>query len=210
MSKNMSESLKYRGNWVTISRDKGSTVNGWFIGEIPQGLLIALDEDLTDIRLIQKDCSIGYNHEKRLSKLSFENARQLSEELQTTNDAISDYMRNAISKIKFDRLHQFGFRSTQLLRQIHIAKREKEMRWSIDPTPRDELMGFMIAQADRSTALHRDVYETFEDAGLTTILDEFGQKLIHLPAELTLPAYDLEFSSREDLTSAIESAREQQ
>ena len=69
-------------------------------------------------------------------------------------------------------------------------------------------MGFLIAQADRVTALHREVYETFEDAGLAAILDEFGPRLTHLPAELTIPAYDLEFSSREDLTSTLESTRD--
>ncbi len=202
----MSKHLNQRGAWVTIHRKSGTSVEGWLIGEIPQGLVITLDEDLSDIRLVSEYYSIGYNYDKKLSKLSFENSEHVYDELHTTNDAISYSMRRAISKIKFDRLHQFGHHSALLKRHIHDAKYE---RMYDDVSPRAELMGFLIAQADRVTALHREVYETFEDSGLTEILSEYGSKLTHLPAELTIPAYDLEFSSREDLISTLKLARDQ-
>jgi len=178
------------------------------MGEIPQGLIIALDEDLTDIRLVPEYYSIGYDHEKKLSKLSFENADEVHDELRNTNDAISDPMRVAISKMRFDQLHKFGHLSAQLRWKIHRAERDQRM-YRIDSTPRDELIGFLTAQADRATALHRDVYETFEEAGLAAILDEFGPRLTRLPAEITIPAYDLEFSSKEDLTSTLVLTRDQ-
>ena len=196
-----------RGIWVTIGRDKGDVVKGWLLGEIPQGLLVALDENLADVRLVTEYYSISYNHEKKLSKLHIDEAEQVQEELQSLSNEISEPMRNAVSKIKFDRLHQFGHRSAELRNQIYRVENQRE-RWNIGITPRDELIGFLLAQADQSTALHKDVYETFEDSGITSILDEFGPKLTHLPAELTLPAYDLEFSSREDLESTLKSAQE--
>lgn len=203
-----SNHLDERGVWVKIYRPKGGPVEGWLMGEIPQGLVVALDEDLTDIHLIPKYDSISYDNNKKLSKLSFEDTQQVREELQSLSDAISTPMNGAISKINFTRLHQFGHRSTQLKRQIHRAEYEWRVR-NVDSEPRYELMGFLIAQADRTTALHREVYETFEDAGLITILDEFGSRLAHLPAELTIPAYDLEFSSKEELTTTLESTREE-
>lgn len=202
----MLDNLTKRGVWVQIKRSRGEAIEGWLIGEIAQGLLVALDEDLTDIRLVSEYYSITYNHEKKLSKLIFENAEEVYEELRTTSDAISDLMRGAISRIKFDRLHQFGHRSAELHRQLHSAEYELKMR-VIASTSRDELMGFLIAQADRATVLHREVYETLEDSGLTSILDEFGPRLTHLPSELTIPAYDLEFFSMHELTSTLESVR---
>src|SRR5262249_17248991 len=54
----------------------------------------------------------------------------------------------------------------------------------------------------------REVYDTIDERGLTEILNEYGPRLARLPPDLTIPAYDLEFESREDLTSALQDARE--
>jgi hypothetical protein len=206
----MDDHLEERGFWVTISQYKKETIEGWLIGEIPQGILVALDEDLSDVRLVSAPdgYAMTYHRQKRLSKLSVEKAREVRAELRNTNRVISDPMRGAISRIKFDRLHQFGHRSAELNKQIHDAMDLLKDRVRAS-TPRSEFMRFMIAQADRSTALHREVYETLEESGLTAILEEFGPKLARLPPELTIPAYDLEFESRKELISSIESTREE-
>ncbi|SJM94626.1 hypothetical protein [Crenothrix polyspora] len=171
----MNNHLTNRGVWVRINRYKGETVEGWLIGEIPQGLLIALDKDLKDLRLVSEYYSISYNHENKLSTLSIENATEVRDELQAISEAISVPMKNAISRTKFDKLHQFCHHSAELSWQIRQG--EHEAFQGIDSEPRGELMGFLLAQVDRSTALHREVYETFEDCGLTAILDEFGRDL---------------------------------
>jgi hypothetical protein len=72
----------------------------------------------------------------------------------------------------------------------------------------EDLIGFLLAQADRSTDLHREVYETFEDSGLADAMSEYGPKLSRFPPELTLPAYDLEFESEETLTSVLKGTRD--
>jgi hypothetical protein len=186
----------------------GEPIQGWLIGEIPQGLLVALDEDLSDVRVVSEYIRISYDHDRRLSKLRYDNVEKIRDELESANAAILDPMRRAISRLKFDELHQFGHRSAELFRHIHRARMDRYIS-SDDLTPRDELMEFLTAQADRSTSLHREVYETLEDSGLTEILDEYGPTLARLPPDLVIPAYDLEFESREELKSAFEGTREE-
>lgn len=203
------QDLSNRGVWVTIHREVGEPIQGWLIGEIPQGLLVALDEELKDVRVVSGYTGISYNRDRLLSKLRYENVRELGEELRSTNAAILDPMRKAISRLKFDELHQFGHRSEELRGHIRRAEMDQIRGWS-GRTARDELMDFLSAQADRSTSLHREVYETLEDSGLTEILDEYGPTLARLPPDLVIPAYDLEFESREELTATFERTQEEQ
>jgi hypothetical protein len=66
--------LGTKGAWVTVSCRAGSPVKGWLIGEILQGLLIALDENLQDVRLVSEYGSIAYDYKKVLPKLRYKNA----------------------------------------------------------------------------------------------------------------------------------------
>lgn len=53
------QNLSNRGVWVRVGRKVGEPIQGWLIGEIPQGLLIALDEELKDVRVVS-----GYTGDK--------------------------------------------------------------------------------------------------------------------------------------------------
>jgi hypothetical protein len=201
--------LDNRGVWVSIHRPNGGgAVEGWLIGETPQGFLVALDEDLEDVRLVSNYVSISYNHKKLLPKLKYDNAREIQEKMWQTNEAILEPMQDAISRIKFDRLHEFCRHSKELERLLYRAKEERKYGY-LSYTPLNEWINSLIVQADRSTPMHREVYETLEDSGLTEVIGEYGPKLAQLPAELTIPAYDLEFETREELTSSLESTRDQ-
>jgi hypothetical protein len=203
----MTHDLSLRGVWVTVNREVGEPVQGWLIGEIPQGILVALDEDLADVRVVSDYASIGFDHDKQLSKLRVESAEEIEEQLKATNAAILGPMRKAASRLRFDELQRFCQRSAELIEHLHFRPDVPHMRRH-GQTPQDELAGFLTAQADRSASLHREVYSMMEDSGLTEILDEHGPRLVRLPPELVIPAHDLVFESREDLISSLTSARE--
>jgi hypothetical protein len=163
---------------------------------------------LEDVRFVSNYTSINYDHKKSLPKLKIDNAREIQEEMWRTNEAILEPMQDAISRIKFDRLHEFCRHSKELKQLLYRAKME-EREWDRYQTPPHELINSLIVQADRSTSLHREVYETLEDSGLTEVIEEYGPTLSRLPAELTIPAYDLEFETSEELTSSLESTWDQ-
>lgn len=197
--------LKTRGAWTSIQDDDGHKVEGWLVGEVPEGVLLAMDEELHDIRLVRNVSLQMYDYQRALPGLRYENADALNDQLRQTGKAVSAPMRRAIANIKFDRLHDFGHRGSELRRAI--------VEWRNGPLPSDrsdraELMAYLAAQADRSTALHRNVYETLDSSGVTPILAEFGPQLAKLPPELTIPAYDLEFESRRDLAGSVEATRD--
>lgn len=204
----MQNHLGERGVWVRVGRTGHTPVEGWLLGEIPQGLLVAMSDDLNDVRLISGYSYISYDHDRRLPRVRYDNANELYEELEAINSAISAPMRRAVSRLSFERLHQAGHRSSELRRDIDRARYEIQMA-DDRLLSRNEVLAFLIAQADQSTTLHREVYDTFEGSGLTDVLDDFGPRLASLPSELTIPAYDLEFQSSEDLASSLEATRDQ-
>ena len=104
----MQNHLRERGVWVKVGRTGHTPVEGWLPGEIPQGLLVAMSDDLNDVRLISGYSSISYNHDRRLPRVRYDNANELYEELEAINSAISAPMRRAVSRLSFERLHQAG------------------------------------------------------------------------------------------------------
>jgi hypothetical protein len=199
--------LAERGAWVTVSGKATEPISGWLIGEIPQGLLLAIDENMNDVRLVRDYTSISYSPERGLSKLQYGNSKEIEDQLNSADGALQGPMRKAISRLRFHELHQFGHRAAEVRRQIHRTDRDR-FHDGYDHTPRDELVEYLNAQADRSTGLHRQVYEALDDSGLTEIVGEYGPTLARLPAELVIPAHDLEFESSEELKSTLERTRD--
>jgi hypothetical protein len=214
--------LAERGAWVTVGRDGKRDVEGWLIGQISEGLLIAADDELEDVRVVSDFDSIQVAADKRLPGISAKALRRTREKLRRADSAVSADLRKAISLIRFDRLHQFGHRSAELVRAIHRATylhtHQRPRRSSQEDsrplredmqTGRVDLINFMLAQGDRSADLHREVFETLNESGLTKVLDEHGPELARLPPEFTIPAYDLDFVSRKELTSALKATRKE-
>jgi hypothetical protein len=203
--------LYNRGKWVTISGKGERKISGWLMGEIPQGLLVALDEKLEDIRLVSTGCSYGiiYNNQKTHPVLYYENAKGLQTRLEELNSILSPQLERVFSRLKYDRLHSFSHKSSLIRHQLRRWEFEESMRWKNNPyeSSLSDLIGYLAAQTDQAIDLHREVYDTVEDSGLAEIMSEYGPKLAELPTELTLPADDLKFEERNVLTSALENSR---
>lgn len=199
--------LSTRGSWVTVHGPGDRMISGWLMGEIPQGLLVALDEKLTDVRLVSKYKSIHYNYEKAHPDLYYKNAEELRARLREVNSAMSPQLERAFSRLRYDRLHAFSYRSSLVRNQLGGLEHGERL-YDYDESALTDLMGFLVARTDQAIGLHREVYDTFEDSGLAELMSEYGPKLAELPAELTLPADDLRFENRETLTSVLENSRE--
>lgn len=209
----MNGDLALRGVWVTFSSDGPGEIEGWLIGEIPQGSLISLDDELTHIRLVERGTWLmaSYDHRKRLSKLAYDNSTELEQRLHDVNVDLSRQLRSVLSKVRYDKLQMFCRASFKIASEIRRGEAQayENMRNQDFGYAEDELVNFFIAQVDRSTAMHAEVYEMFEDCGLSDVLDEFGGELSVFPAELVIPAHDLEFEAKDELVSAFESTKDE-
>ncbi|MDG9667076.1 hypothetical protein ONV78_04950 [Hahella sp. CR1] len=201
----MCSDLTVRGCRVTISRnDTPAPIVGWLLGESSLGVLIAMDESLSDIRLVEDAHAISYDYDNMHESLLVEDAKQVKDQLRVLNNDISENMREAISKVRFDRLHDINYRLAQLKEIIYREKDYFENRLYLEQY--NELFGFLIAHVDQVADLHRETYNIYEYAGLTKILEEIGPKLVELRAELIIPAYDLEFESRRELITSFDNS----
>jgi len=182
------------------------------MGEIPQGLLVALDEKLTDIRLVSGNYDlINYDHKKTHPDLYYKNAEKLQTQLDEFASILSPQLEKVFSRLKYDSLHAFSQRSSFIRRRLAKARweyKEEARYFDLDKSSLSDLIGFLAAQTDRAIDLHREVYDTVKDSGLAEIISEHGPKLAELPTELTLPADDLKFEERKTLQSALENSRE--
>ena len=179
------------------------------MGEIPQGLLVALDEKLTDIRLVSSKYGyhISYDYKKVHPDLYYKNAEELQARLEEFESILSPQLERVFSRLKYDRLHAFSHRSSLIRHQVERSTYEAS-HLHFDKSSLSDLIGFLVAQTDQAIDLQREVYDTVADSGLAEIISEYGPKLAKLPTELTLPADDLRFEEREVLTSALENSRD--
>jgi len=201
-----------RGTWVTLRSDEIGEVSGWLVGEIPQGVLVAPGDDLRDIRLVpyaSRSTSIHWDREKKVHpQLRREHAEKYEKELRELAPEVFDRTRRAISRMDFNQLHRFDHQASAMRQEIRDRDYDLYRGIRYNGSGREELLGYLAAQVDRTAALHRDVYESFEESGLADVVGVFGPRLANIPPKFTIPAYDLEFQDEKELTASLESSRE--
>lgn len=196
----------YKGARVTVTPKTGPKYEGWLVGEIPEGILLALDEDLHHVRLVKDFEKLETDPRTGHSQLQYPNARELEDLLRSTAAIISRPLKLALERIDFQCLHAFCYEASFLRADIERADWIAPP-WHTQPLPPGAAV-LQVRTALRAMQAHQDVYHTFRDSGIGELLEEFGPFLAHLPPDATLPHYDLQFETHDTLVSDLEAARE--
>ncbi|MGY3171586.1 hypothetical protein ACVWYU_000960 [Pseudomonas sp. TE12234] len=185
--------LRERGVWVKVQTDSDS-VEGWLVGELPQGLLVATEKQLDFPLLVRRSSwrSTSYDHKRPKHPTLFrEDAGELQERMFDLEGVLQPPLEKAFRRLDFHQLVKF-------------SQRADELRWhAYDTEHIADLVGLVASKTDAALRLHEDVFLALEDSGLLEALQENASDLRSIPREFLLPAADLEFQSEDELIAHV-------
>lgn len=205
-------SLNNRGDWVQINKKNETACSGWLIGETPEAVYLTDGEDDKRTQVVWKSeyNSISYDHDNTNDILSVPHSDDLIDRMHSSNQTLQKPLRRALSRLRYDRLFDAGLVIADN-RSFHKRSKRLERKFRRNPFRDSEALDLVLfseARIDRSIELHAEVFDVFNDAGLTEVLDEYGDLITGLPAELAIPLDDLRFSDRDELIKSHNSASE--
>ena len=189
----MLPSLDQVGGRIEVStRDHGEVV-GWIRGAVPGGLLIALDREGRDIRLVRNITSSRYDPKDR-AEFAVANAEEVDKKLNDLNRALKSRLDQSFAALDTRPLQRFSERAPVLMDEIHRSLTEREDRRYrfAEETPADNLVDYLSARGDEVTELHADIFYELERSKIADTVGEFGNELSRLPLNHALPYFDSE------------------
>jgi hypothetical protein len=181
------------GVYVTVSLKDGQVLKGWLRGELPNGVLLAVDPDGKDIRLIEDYSGMSYDWREKRATFAIPDGENLDNKLRKLDDGLRGPLERSFSRIDYRALKRFTRRAPELTRDIEEYSRHSSRMFPEYDSPRGQLADFVLARVDESIDLHEEVFQEFEQSELAGTVSQFGAELSKLPADQALPYVDREF-----------------
>jgi len=182
------------GTPISINFADGEHANGWFYGNIDQGILISLDRNGRDVRFYSKRwVSVG-RRDAPLATFVPENVVTLSKQLQELNDSIQREMQRAIEQLDFRLLQRLISRASELRKELYRNRYVLEIelhRLGHDyEDPTINLVMLSLARSSEVLELHEQLFEELANSGITKICEENHDKIRTIPPKYIIPGSD--------------------
>ena len=193
--------LHQRGMRVKVSNGEQPSMEGWLWADTPQGILVSLDKEGNDIRLVKREKlpEISYD-EKDKATFAIQNARDIEKKILKLADDLETPMELALRNLNYSLL-------TQIIREARI--REQEVHGSFpddgfrhtatEMTERfsSGLEYFHKCKVDKSLRAYQRMHDELDRTGILDLVDRNSSKIVELPLEYILPEADLPLLPKE-------------
>jgi hypothetical protein len=184
------------GKRVVITFEDNEEFEGWIYGELPQGILISLDQEGNNIRMIPKSWRSKNYPDTPRAAFSPPNSKEIKNKIYEINNGIQERFRHALRNINYYPFQRFAERALKIKKQIHDFEYSYNRFGGDQMFPMNEIVDFLGSRVDESTEIHAEVYGEIERSGIADIVSESWPQISRLPSKYVMPSIDYEMSNR--------------
>ncbi len=182
--------LRNIGRRIVVQLANGTTVEGWYYGQIPQGLLISEDLSGERIRLVSQPWKSQSFPEGPLAKFAEPDLAEEEHAIDRLSDKLTSRLKRALRRLDYRPLQRFADRASQIRAQIYHAQHNVSRLIDLPEDSQSELAAFTASRLDEVIELHSEVFAELEESGVAEIVAESSEEISFIPIRYTLPAID--------------------
>jgi hypothetical protein len=178
------------GKRVSYTFEDGETVEGWLYGELPQGILVAIDREGNDIRLIRKRWTRSTT--SGTPEAAFSLPENTSDELRELARSIGPRFESSFERLDFKPFQRFRARSARLWARIRNSEELLSQRWPYEDDEQESVrvLEHVLYPTEEVLELHRDVFEELDRVEILSLVADARGRLPKIPYEYLLPLLD--------------------
>jgi len=159
-------------------------------GQIPQGLLISLDPEGEDIRLLDRWTHLTFHWDRPRASFALPDGDEIERRLQAIEIMLKERLQEPLNTVDYRTLRKIATRAEALRSQL---QQSDEHAMAI-ASSEDRLSSPDYANLTTAVSLSDELYSALAKTGLGNAIGSFGSDLATLPTQYALPNLDGTFN----------------